>query len=71
LLTPRLSLKNHMGSGFTYVGSSTATSLLISTYNATAQKLLRARVTFTPVPDTPAGAGKIWLLRRRDYTSLP
>lgn len=74
LLTPRLSLKNHMGSGFTYVGSSAATSLLISTYNATAQKLLRARVTFTtivPLATAPAGAGKIWLLRRRDYTTLP
>ncbi len=74
LLTPRLSLKNHMGSGFTYVGSSTATSLVISTYNATAQKLLRARVTFptlVPYVSAPAGAGKIWLLRRRDYTSLP
>lgn len=71
--TPRLSLKNHMGFGLSYIGTGTAASTIISSYNATAQKLLRARLSFPGLPGVPTtvGGGKVWLLRRRDYTTSP
>lgn len=71
--TPRLSLKNHMGFGLSYIDTGTAASTIISSYNATAQKLLRARLSFPGFygVSTTVGGGKVWLLRRRDYTSLP
>lgn len=71
--TPRLSLKNHMGFGLSYIDTGTAASTIISSYNATAQKLLRARLSFPGLLYAPAtvGGGKVWLLRRRDYTTSP
>ena len=68
LPTPRLVTRTHLALGNTYVDGNIGIGYDAASYDATPQKLLRARVAFT------AGnirAGKIWMFRRREYASSP
>ncbi len=69
ILLPRIESTMHMGAFFAYSGSSLyTTSNVVGAYNATSQKVLRARVDFSI---GSIDAGKVWLFRRREYASVP
>lgn len=64
---PRVTKKNQTLYGQLYVTNTYAIGYDVP-YDATLQKLTRARINFTSGSIT---LGKIWFLRRRDYISLP
>jgi hypothetical protein len=64
---PRVPKQVHIVLGDMAVNNTVAMSNDLP-YDATIQKLLRARVNFT---SGSINSGKIWFLRRRDYISLP
>jgi hypothetical protein len=68
ILMPRIATKTHLVQGDGYADNNVGLGIDGASYDATLQKVLRARVRFT------AGniiAGKIWMFRRREYASLP
>jgi hypothetical protein len=70
LLTPRLVTRAHLVRATTYKNGSirTGSDQESESYITTAQKLTRARVKFTSGNIT---AGKVWMLRRREYATSP
>lgn len=68
ILMPRIATKTHLVQGEGYANNNVGLGIDGASYDATLQKVLRARVRFT------AGniiGGKIWMFRRREYASLP
>lgn len=68
ILMPRIATRTHLVKGEGYVDNNVGLGIDGASYDATLQKVLRARVIFT------AGniiGGKIWMFRRREYASSP
>jgi hypothetical protein len=68
ILMPRIATKTHLVQGIGYADGNVGLGIDGASYDATLQKVMRARVRIT------AGniiAGKVWMFRRREYASLP
>jgi hypothetical protein len=67
---PRLESTSHFVMTMTYRNSSFSAQIDADSamYDTPAQKILRARISFT---GDSIAAGKIWMFRRREYASLP
>jgi len=77
ILMPRISASSHFGRLVTQLNgiavdeptsNYTLGTVVTSSYNATVQKALRARISFN---SGNIDAGKIWMFRRREYASSP
>lgn len=68
ILTPRIEKRTHIVSGNAYVNGSVGIGYDTTSYDATLQKILRARIKFT---SGSIDTGKIYLFRRREYASSP
>ena len=68
ILLPRVEKRTHLTSGNAYVNGSVGIGYDSTSYDATLQKLLRARIKFT---SGSIDTGKVYLFRRREYASSP
>lgn len=68
ILLPRVEKRTHLTSGNAYVNGNVGIGYDTTSYDATLQKILRARIKFT---SGSIDTGKIYLFRRREYASSP
>jgi hypothetical protein len=68
ILMPRIPKRTHIVNGVAYIDSAISGVADTTAYDATLQKLLRARIYFSSGNIT---GGKIWFFRRREYASSP
>jgi hypothetical protein len=67
---PRLESTSHFVMTMTYRNGAFSSNIDVDSamYDTPAQKILRARISFT---GDSIAAGKVWMFRRREYASLP
>lgn len=68
ILLPRIDSTAHFGRLVFQIGSTVEATTAISSYDATPQKVLKAKIRFTAIS---IDAGKIYMFRRREYASSP
>ena len=68
ILLPRITSTAHLGRFVFQLGATLDATTVTSSYDATPQKVLKAKIRFTTVS---IDAGKIYMFRRREYASSP